>query len=94
MTGEFVDLPPETRTSAGPYGGKYNEAVELAKTRPGVALKVETNVERRIYIGLHGHKREPFVTDEGHISVKMRNSKLGSDGKRRGDLYFIWNESE
>jgi hypothetical protein len=36
------------------------------------------------------YTRPPFVTDEGRIAVKLRNSKIEDDGKRYGDVYFEW----
>lgn len=41
------------------------------------------------------YDRPPFVTDEGHIKIFMRNSEVNpNDGKRYGDVYFRWIPAE
>lgn len=90
MTSEFVSLPPRRQKPRAADAYKLDEAVRVAMTNPGMALKVATNVPRSLYTSIYSYTSDPYVTNSGHVQVNMRNSVKGSDGVRRGDLYFTW----
>lgn len=90
MTSDFISLPPKRQKTRAADAYKLDEAVHKAMTSPGMALKVAEDVPRNLYASIYSYTSAPYVTEEGHVQVNMRNSRKDPDGIRRGDLYFTW----
>jgi hypothetical protein len=73
---------------------EYDEFAVLAQANPGDAVLVASQVNRSRYETVRQFRRAPYYTDEGHIRVHLRNSTVGPDGQRYGDVWFVWVPSE
>lgn len=81
-------IPKVTRPSK--YGINWDSYAYLAKQtgQPVLAGKDIRNTQIK---AIRQYTREPFVTSEGRIAVRMRNSHINpADGQRYGDIYFEW----
>lgn len=89
MEGKFAPLPrPANRAE------KWDRRAERAQERPGEAYLAAPNGTLNQYKALKMRKTAPFVQDDGHIEVNMRNSEVGEDGMRRGDIFMTWITNE
>lgn len=86
MEGQHVaKLPP-----AGNRDPKWDKAATDTKAAPNTPFKVGERVSTSTYKNLKMRRTAPFLTEDGHIEVNMRNSAKGEDGRRYGDVYFTW----
>jgi hypothetical protein len=81
------EVPKPTRVSK--FQTKWDEYALTAQLLKQPVL-VATHVNNTLVKSMRQYTRPPFVTDEGRIAVKLRNSKIEDDGKRYGDVYFEW----
>lgn len=58
------------------------------------ALLAEQSVPVSHINSVRGYRSEPFLNDDGYISVTYRDSVLGDDGIRRADAYLQWVPNE
>lgn len=81
-------VPKPSRRSK--YGINWDEQARLARLVKQPVL-VGSNIRNTQVKSLRQYDRDPFVTDEGRISIMLRNSSISpKDGKRYGDVYFEW----
>lgn len=80
-------LPAPKRVSK--YGINWDDYALTAKLL-GQPVLAGKNIKDTQVKALRLYKRPPFITDEGRIVVHLRNSEVKSDGKRYGDVYFVW----
>lgn len=81
-------IPKVTRRSK--YGINWDGYAHLARQtgQPVLAGKHISNSQVK---SIRQYDREPFVTPEGHIAVRLRNSEIDpKDNRRYGDVYFEW----
>lgn len=90
--GTFAESPPP-RSKVVP-GYDWEGAAEKARKRPGAWLFVEDDVPYSLIKSVQQYRRPPFRTDEGYVSVHMRNSHVDEQGVRRGEVHFVWHERE
>jgi hypothetical protein len=73
---------------------EYDEFAVLAQANPGDAVLAASQVNRSRYETVRQFRRAPYYTDDGRIRVHLRNSTVGSDGQRCGDIWFVWEPYE
>lgn len=83
------DLPPRR---SRPSAYEWDNLCRKAQDRPGEALLAASGVPVSLAKSIRGRTRAPFVRQDGHLIVNVRNSVVKDDGKRYGDLYFTWIE--
>jgi len=82
--------PPYVRSS----DYDWDAMAILAKLNKGKSVLAAKAVPNARIKSVRRYSRPPFVTDEGHVVVNMRNSHLNEDGVRVGDVYFSWADTE
>lgn len=81
-------IPKVTRRSK--YGINWDGYAYLAK-QTGQPVLAGTDIRDTQVKSLRQYDREPFLSAEGHIAIRMRNSHIDpADGKRYGDVYLEW----
>ena len=81
-----ASIPPRGR---GPEPMDWDTPAKLAKLSGQPVLAAEDVRNSRVK-SVRMYKRPPFVTAEGRIIIKLRNSQVKADGERYGDVYFEW----
>ena len=82
------EIPKVARRSK--YGINWDSYAHLAKQTGQPVLAGRDIIDSQIK-SIRQYKREPFLSEDGHIAVRVRNSyKSPADGKRYGDVYFEW----
>jgi hypothetical protein len=92
MKGKVVSAVPPAQT-ANHVVRDFDNSAEMARITGQPVLAGKHVVYTRVN-SIRMYTRPPYVTDEGRIAVKFRNSKIEDDGKRYGDLYFEWVPTE
>lgn len=87
--GKVVDAIPAAGGRISKYGINWDNMAYTAKLTGKPVLAGE-NISNSRVKSLRAYKRPPFVDDDGHIAVHLRNSSIKADGKRYGDVYFEW----
>lgn len=88
MKGKVVSsVPRPTRVSRSKID--WDTPANLARLtgQPVLAGKHILNSQIK---AVRQYQRPPFVEDNGHIAIRLRNSRIEEDGKRYGDVYFEW----
>jgi hypothetical protein len=89
MKGKIVgEIPPPGSHAKRTYN--WDKSALLAQTTPGQAVLAAKDVPISQIASVREYKRAPFRTNEGRIKVAMRDSYEASDGRRHGDVYFVW----
>lgn len=82
------EIPKVTRRSK--YGINWDSYAYLAR-QTGQPVLAGKDIRNSQVKAIRQYDREPFVSAEGHIAVRLRNSHIDpKDGKRYGDVYFEW----
>lgn len=79
-------IPAPTRVSK--YGINWDKYVEIAKMT-GQPVLAGHNVRESQVKSMRQYTRPPFIQEDGHVVIALRNSKVES-GVRTGDVYFEW----
>jgi hypothetical protein len=91
--GKIVNaIPAPSRVSK--YRINWDEFVEVAKLAKSPVL-AGSNIRETQVKSMRQYTRYPFVQEDGHVHIALRNSKI-ENGVRMGDVYFQWipNEKE
>lgn len=80
-------IPKVTRRSK--YGINWDSYAILAR-QTGQPVLAGRDIRNSQVKAIRQYNREPYVSPEGHIAVRLRNSHVDADGKRYGDVYFEW----
>lgn len=92
MEGKIVSaIPAPSRVSK--YGINWDDYATTARFT-GQPILAGTNIRETQVKSLRYRTRPPFVTDDGHIEFKLRNSTIKDDGVRYGDVYMVWIPNE
>lgn len=83
-------IPPVSRPARTTI--EWDASARLAKLTKQPVLAA-THVRNTLVKSVRQRQRPPFVTDEGRIIVKLRNSTI-EDGVRYGDVYFEWEPNQ
>lgn len=87
------ELPP-TRRGRGRETYEWDKAALAARKQydedPKLWVLAGEQVPASQINALRQYTVEPFVTDEGQIEVRTRDSFMGKDGKRYGDCWVHW----
>lgn len=86
--GEIVDAIP-ARKRESKYNNNWDRFAELARST-GKPVLAGVNIRNTTVKSLRQYTRPPFVTNEGRIIISLRNSEIGEDGERYGDIYMSW----
>ncbi|MHA7301480.1 hypothetical protein [Pseudarthrobacter sp. MDT1-22] len=79
-------IPPPSRVSK--YNIDWDNYVEVAKFTKSPVL-AGVNIRETQVKSMRLYTRHPFVQEEGHIKIALRNSKV-KNGVRIGDVYMVW----
>lgn len=91
MKGKIVgELPPPGAHAKRKYN--WDASAKLAQKTPGLAVEAGKDVPISLIASVRQYKRAPFITDEGRIKIVMRDSYVAADGRRHGDVYFVWED--
>lgn len=94
MKGKVVSsVPPPTRLSRSKID--WDTPARLARMS-GQPVLAGVHIRNTQIKSVRQYVRPPFVDENGHIAIKLRNSRIEDDGHRYGDVYFEWipNEKE
>lgn len=80
-------IPKVTRIGRSKYD--WDTPARLAKMSGQPVLAGE-HIRNSLVKSLRQYDRPPFVTDEGHIEINLRNSSIDEQGVRHGDVYMQW----
>lgn len=85
------ELPPE-RGHNDPYDwyGAVQDARKLHSENPEAWVLAAEHVPVVKIAALRLRVTEPFVTRDGQIEVRYRNSRVDDDGVRYADCYMRW----
>lgn len=82
------EIPKVTRRSK--YAINWDGYAYLAK-QTGQPVLAGKDIRNSQVKAIRQYDRDPFVTEEGHIAVRLRNSYIDpKDNRRYGDVYFEW----
>lgn len=85
--GKIVNaIPAPSRVSK--YKINWDEYVDIAKLAKSPVL-AGRNIRETQVKSMRQYTRHPFVQEDGHVSIALRNSEV-KDGVRTGDVYFEW----
>ena len=80
------EIPTPTRQSK--YKIDWDKFVDVAKMMKSPVL-VGSNIRETQVKALRQRTRHPFVQEDGHIHIALRNSEV-KNGVRVGEVYFEW----
>ncbi|UOK18399.1 hypothetical protein SEA_BRUHMOMENT_83 [Arthrobacter phage BruhMoment] len=81
------EIPPPKRPRRS--GIDWDGPAQTARAT-GQPVLAATGVPESTVKSIRYYKRDPFMDSTGKIVATMRNSEVGEDGIRRGDVYFQW----
>lgn len=82
------EIPPVKRRSK--YGIDWDLYANLAR-QTGKPVLAGMHIRNSQVKSVRQYDRPPFLTSEGHIAVRLRNSYINhEDGLRYGDVYLEW----
>lgn len=85
--GKIVNaIPKPSRVSK--YRINWDEYVDIAKLMKSPVL-AGSNIRETQVKSMRQYTRHPFVQEDGHVHIALRNSKI-ENGVRVGDVYFQW----
>lgn len=91
--GQVVDRVPGLRHKQRRYPNiDWDTHADIARLggKPVLAAKGIRNSTVKSVRQYGKSGRPSFISDEGHIAVHFRNSTIGDDGERYGDVYLEW----
>ena len=87
--GKIVSAVPKV-TRRSKYGINWDGFAYLAK-QTGQPVLAGRDIRNSQVKAIRQYDREPYVSEEGRIAVRLRNSHIDpKDGIRYGDVYFEW----
>lgn len=92
----IVGSIPEPNRRRARLGDDYDldRFARLAQNNPGSAVLALTGVPVTLAATIRTYRNEPFKNDNGQIVVNTRNSTVGEDDVRTGDIYLTWTKNE
>lgn len=81
-------VPPPMRPTRNEYD--WDSFAIQAQENPGEAVMAYENVPESRVKSVRYYDRPPFNKEGGELKIYMRNSAIGDDGIRRGEVWFQW----
>lgn len=86
--GKIVNaIPAPSRVSK--YKIDWDKYVDMARMT-GQPVLAGRHIRETQVKSMRQYTRPPFVQEDGHVAIALRNSEIEADGVRYGDVYFEW----
>lgn len=86
--GRIVSNVPPSRRANAEYD--WEKFAIMARDNYPNAVKAFEQMPVTLVNSARTYDYPPFTTDSGFVQIHYRNSKVGEDGIRRGDVYISW----
>lgn len=86
--GKVVSNVPPLRRANAKYD--WDAVAEQARLNYPDTVKAFENMPVTLVNSARTYDYPPFVRDDGFVRIHYRNSQVGEDGIRRGDVYLTW----